>query len=154
MYIGIDLGGTNIAIGLVDDNGKILKKGSRPTIATRPYIDIVKDMAELSGEVAAAAGFTMKDVDGIGIGCPGTIDNENGVVIYANNLNWNNAKIREELQKYYDLPVNIENDANAAAYGEYAINGNNAESFIAITLGTGVGGGIVIDNKIYRGFNG
>lgn len=154
MYIGIDLGGTNIAVGLVDESGKILSKSSTPTQATRPYKAIVKDMAMLSAEVAEAAGYSMKDVKAIGIGSPGTIDNENGVIVYTNNIPWKNTPLRAELQKHYDLPVNIENDANAAAYGEYAVNGGGVDSFVAITLGTGIGGGIVIDKKIYRGFNG
>ncbi len=154
MYIGIDLGGTNIAVGLVDENNKIIAQDSTPTLAEREYTEIVKDMAMLCKKVTESADYTMDDVLGIGIGSPGSIDNENGVVIYTNNLNMKNAPIADEMRKYFDIPVNIENDANAAAYGEYAINGGGVDSFIFITLGTGVGGGIVLDGKLYRGFNG
>lgn len=154
MYIGIDLGGTNIAVGIVNKNGEIIKKSSRPTLAERNYTEIVKDMAELCIELTKEAGFDIDDVKGIGIGSPGTIDSKNGVVVYANNLGWENAPIVEELKKYINVPITIENDANAAAYGEYFANGDGAESFVAITLGTGVGGGIILDKKIYRGFNG
>ncbi len=154
MYIGIDLGGTNIAIGLVDKSGKIISSGSRPTEAKRHYSEIVKDMAELSFELMEKAGLSKSDIEGVGIGSPGTIDSKNGVVIYSNNIEWNNVPLADELKKYIDVPIAVENDANAAAYGEYYINGNNVDSFVAITLGTGVGGGVIINKGIYRGFNG
>lgn len=154
MYIGIDLGGTNIAVGVVNKEGKILKSGSRPTLATRHYTEIVKDMAELCTELLSECGLSVDDLEGIGIGSPGTIDSANGVIVYSNNLHWDNVPLAEELQKYINVPVQIENDANAAALGEYVVNGDGAESFVAITLGTGVGGGIIINKGIYRGFNG
>ena len=154
MYIGVDLGGTNIAIGVVNKKGEILNSGSRPTLSERPYQEIVKDMAELSIELIEGCGYTKADIEGIGIGSPGTIDSTNGVVVYANNLGWDNVPLAEELKKYINVPIAVENDANAAAYGEYYVNGDGADSFVAITLGTGVGGGIIIDKKIYRGFNG
>ncbi len=154
MYIGVDLGGTNIAVGLVSKEGKILNQSSRPTLSNRHYSEIVKDIAELCIEVAQAGAKNISDIKGIGIGAPGSVDSENGIVVYADNLDWHNIPLADELRKYIDVPIKIENDANAAAYGEYLINGDNKDSFIAITLGTGVGGGIIIDKKIYRGFNG
>lgn len=154
MYIGIDLGGTNIAIGIVDDDAKIIVKGSTPTYNERSYQEIVKDMAELSKELIKKAGLEIEDIKGIGVGSPGSIDAKNGVVVYANNLEFNNVPLREELNKYFDVPVAVENDANAAALGEYKATGIESECFVAITLGTGVGSGIVIDGKIFRGFNG
>lgn len=154
MYIGIDLGGTNIAAGVVDENGKILVQDSTPTMNERNYTEIVKDMAMLCKKIIKEAGLSEKDIEAIGIGSPGSIDNEHGVVTYANNLKMDNTPIAEELRKYIDVPVNVENDANAAAYGEYVINGENVDDFVFITLGTGVGGGIVINKKLYRGFNG
>ncbi len=153
-YIGIDLGGTNIAVGLVDEKGKIVEKMSVLTNAERDYKEIVADMAAVSKQVIEKFGITEKDVAGVGIGCPGSIDNENGVCVYANNLHMDHAEIAKEFRKHLDLPVNLENDANAAALGEYKINGNGASSFVFVTLGTGVGGGIVLDGKIFRGFNG
>ncbi len=154
MYVGIDLGGTNIAAGVVDDSGKIIKQLSTPTLASRPAEEIIKDMAIVSKDVVAQAGLDMKDIKAIGIGSPGSVDNANGEIVYTNNLPFYHTKLREELQKYIDLPVNLENDANAAAYGEYVATGQEVESFVAITLGTGVGGGIILNQKIYRGFNG
>ena len=111
-------------------------------------------MAKVCKKVVADAGVDMSEVASIGIGSPGSIDSENGVVLYANNLKFNQAPIAAELKKHIDLPINIENDANAAAYGEYIANGNGADDFVFITLGTGVGGGIIIDKKLYKGFNG
>ena len=154
MYIGIDLGGTNIAVGLVNEKMEILAKDSAPTSPERGYEAIVKDMAALCEKVVEEAGKTMQDVQAIGIGSPGSIESENGVVAYANNLDMHHVPMAAELKKYFNLPVRIENDANAAAYGEYMINGGNVQDFIFITLGTGVGGGIIIDKKIYSGFNG
>ncbi len=153
-YLGVDLGGTNIAVGLVTEDGKIIASDSTPTLAEREYPEIVADMAKVCKKVVADAGVDMSEVASIGIGSPGSIDSENGVVLYANNLKFNQAPIAAELKKHIDLPVNIENDANAAAYGEYIANGNGADDFVFITLGTGVGGGIIIDKKLYKGFNG
>lgn len=154
MYIGIDLGGTNIAAGLVDENGKIIAKASTPTLAEREYPEIVKDMISLSEKLSSENGIDMKAIEAIGIGSPGSIDYKNGRVAYSNNLRFNNTPIEAEIKKYYDIPVVLENDANAAAFGEYIASGADTDSFVAITLGTGVGGGVIIDKKIYRGFNG
>jgi len=154
MYVGIDLGGTNIAAGLVTDDGKIVSKGSTPTLLPRDYTEIVKDMAVLTKKLIADAGLTEADIKGIGIGCPGSIDSKAGAVAFSNNLKMHHAPVAQELKKYFNLPVSILNDADAAAFGEYMANGNNADSFIFITLGTGVGGGIVINKKVYSGSNG
>lgn len=154
MYIGIDLGGTNIAVGLVDEDGRLIFSDGTPTMKERGYEEIVKDMASLCEKVAYEGGCKMSDIKAVGIGSPGTIDNSRGMVVYSNNIKMNNAPVVAELQKYIDLPMNIENDANAAAYGEYIVYGGGVDSFVFVTLGTGVGGGVIIDGKIYRGFNG
>lgn len=154
MYIGIDLGGTNIAAGLVNDEGKIICSASSPTLAPRPYEEIVKDMVTLSETLTSEAGITMNDIKAIGIGSPGSVDYATGTVVYANNLAFNNAPIRAEFNKYYNIPVVLENDANAAAYGEYIATGDNVKVFLAVTLGTGVGGGIILDGNIFTGANG
>lgn len=154
MYIGIDLGGTNIAAGIVNDDGKILVKGSVPTLRERGWTEITRDMAALSEKLAKECGCDINDIKAVGIGTPGTVDNERGMVVYANNLKMDHAPLAEEFRKYIDIPVNLENDANAAAYGEYIATGKNLKSFLFMTLGTGVGGGIIIDGEIYRGFNG
>lgn len=154
MYIGIDLGGTNIAAGVVDENGKILHKDSVKANAERPSSEIIKDMAELSKKVALDAGFQLSDVEWVGIGSPGTCDTDNGVLVYANNLNFYNTPMRDEFCKTFDVPVYIANDADAAAFGEAMVGAaKGTKSSIMITLGTGVGGGVIIDNKIINGFN-
>ncbi len=153
-FAGIDLGGTNIAAGIVDENGKMYEDMSIPTGAQRDYTEIVKDMAGLVETLCKNMKINPNDLKGVGIGCPGSIDNENGVCEYSNNINMKHAKIAEEFRKYIDVPVNIENDANAAAFGEYEINAKGSKSFVFITLGTGVGGGVIINGEIFRGFNG
>ncbi len=152
--IGIDLGGTNIAAGVVDKSGKIIAKDSTPTLAKRPAEEITADMAALCKAVVKKAGAEMSDIASIGIGIPGTVDNASGTVVYTCNVKMENTPLCDMLRKYIDKPIKLENDANAAALGEYAVNGNGAKSLVFITLGTGVGGGIILDGKIYRGFNG
>lgn len=155
LYIGIDLGGTNIAAGIVDENGKILRQGSVPTLAERPIEEIVDDMAKLCLRLVEEEGLSMEQIESVGLGCPGTVDNENGVIAYSNNIKMENTPMRRLLEAYFPgKRINLENDANAAAYGEYIVNSGGAKSFVFITLGTGVGGGIIIDGKLYRGFNG
>lgn len=153
MYIGIDLGGTNIAVGLVNKDCEIVHKGSIPTLKERSYQEIVKDMAEFSIKIVEEAGYSIDDIEAVGIGCPGTVDNATGEVVYSNNIRMDHVPLVEEFKKYIDLPIGIENDANAAAYGEYIALGKKMDSFVMITLGTGVGSGAIINGKIYRGFN-
>lgn len=154
MYIGIDLGGTNIAVGLVNDSGKIVCQKSTPTLAPRSCTEIVADMIKLSEDLVAEAGLTMADIQAVGIGCPGSVDYSSGSIIRADNLGFSNVPIREEFNKYYNVPVILENDANAAAYGEYIATGDNAEVFLAVTLGTGIGGGVILGGKLFTGSNG
>lgn len=154
-YLGIDLGGTNIAAGVVDEKGNIVQKGSTPTLAGRPGEEIVDDMASLCLKLVKECGFTMDDIAGVGVGCPGVVDNKEGVIKHLSNMGMTNAPLRQMLkERLGDKKISIENDANAAALAEYKLYGENASSFIFITLGTGIGGGIIIDGKIYSGFNG
>ncbi len=152
MRVGIDLGGTNIAAGLVDDQYRIIHKGSVPTGATRPYQDVIRDMGMLVNRICEEAGIDIHDLEQVGIGCPGTTLKEEGIVLYANNLYWDNVPLFEELGKYVPCPLRIDNDANAAALGEtLAGAAKGAKEAIMVTLGTGVGGGIIIDGKVYDG---
>ena len=156
MYkIGIDLGGTNIAAGIVDENYKIIVKGSVPTKADREAEEIIKDMGGLCNDLIKQAGISVDDIEYAGIASPGTANRATGVVEYANNLPFYKFPIAEILKKYVGVKtVHIENDANAAAKGE-AIAGaaKGCNDAIMITLGTGLGGGIIIDKKVYSGFN-
>lgn len=153
-YIGIDLGGTNIAVGLVNEKCEILYKESIPTRAQRPASELAADMANLSKKVAEKAGVGLNEVAWIGIGSPGSIDRENGVILYANNINFLKTPLAAMIRETWDIPVYIDNDANAAALGEaYAGAAKGCKDALMVTLGTGVGGGIIIDKKIYSGFN-
>ena len=154
MYtIGIDLGGTNIAVGICDKDLNIIKKGSVPTYASRGPEPIVKDMATLCEKLVKEAGLTLADIEYVGIAAPGSINPANGVVEYSNNIQMLNFPMCDTFKKY--LPVKkiyIANDANAAALGE-ALAGAAKGSDVAvmITLGTGVGGGVIIGGKIFAG---
>lgn len=156
MYrIGIDLGGTNIAAGLVNEKFEIIAKESTPTLVGRPNLEIVRDIAALANKLCADAGIALSDVVALGIASPGIVDDATGCVVYANNLDFRNYPILPELHKLLDIAeMHIENDANAAAWGE-AIAGaaKGSKSSVMITLGTGVGGGIVDGGKVYKGFN-
>lgn len=154
-YIGIDLGGTNIAVGIVDESFKIVKKGSTPTLVNRDPELIIADMGKLCLELLAETGIGLEEVVCAGIAAPGSVNPETGVIEYANNLPFLRFPIADTLRKY--LPVRkvyLENDANAAALGE-AVGGaaKGKRLSVMITLGTGVGGGVIIDGKIYSGFN-
>lgn len=148
LYLGVDLGGTNIKAALVDAEGNILNESSVPTNLPRQAETVCDDIAALC--TALADGVR---VHGIGVGCPGTVDG--GVVRYSNNLNWHNFAMADYLQGKTGLPVRLANDANAAALGE-ALAGcaKGAESAVIVTLGTGVGGGVVLNGKLLTGYTG
>ena len=158
MYrIGIDLGGTNIAVGIVNDEHKIVVKKSTPTLAKRPAEEIVADMARVCLEACRELGVDIKDIANIGIASPGIANPVNGCVEYANNLPFRRFPIVQLLSENLGVDkslIKIANDANAAAWGE-AVAGaaRGTANSIMVTLGTGVGGGIIIDNKILVGFN-
>ncbi len=156
MYrIGVDLGGTNIAAGIVNDEGTILYRASIPTGAHRPAEEIVADMANLCHSLVKEANLTASDIASVGIASPGVANHDDGIVEYANNLPFRNFRIAEVFKKTFPVErVTVENDANAAAWGEAKVGAaKGSRSSIMITLGTGVGGGIIIDDKVYSGFN-
>lgn len=151
-FAGIDLGGTFIKGGIVDENGNILIKDQVPTGRERPYQDIAADMAALILDLAKRANIAVSDLKAAGIGSPGTVDSKRGVIIYTNNLNWKKVPLADEVRKHLGVPVFVTNDANAAAVGEsFAGAAKKYPSSIFVTLGTGVGGGIVIDGVLFEG---
>lgn len=153
-YVGIDLGGTNIVAGVVDENYQILDKATMKTNCPRPADAIAADMAECALQAIQNAGLTPEQVEWIGIGTPGIANSETGIIEYANNLGFENVPMVKWISEKTGRPTFIENDANAAAYGEYVAGAaKGAVNAVCITLGTGVGGGIVIDGKIYSGSN-
>lgn len=155
MYrIGIDLGGTNIVAGVVDDAYNILAKADCKTAVPRPEIEICKSMAQIAKKAVLKANLTFNDIESCGIGLPGAVNPKTGIVEYSVNLNFHNWNVVKSMEHLLKMPVRIENDANAAAYGEYLAGAaQGAKNSVCITLGTGVGGGIIIDGKIYNGSN-
>lgn len=155
MYsVGIDLGGTNIAVGVVDGNNNIIGRGKEKTLSDRSPEEIFESMAKAVNAALSDAGISIGDVRSIGIGTPGSVDKEKGEIVYANNLNFHHIMARDILKKYFDVDIYIDNDANCAALGEAVAGaGNGVKNFVAVTLGTGVGSGIIVDGKIVTGCN-
>ncbi len=148
-FAGIDLGGTFIKCGIIGEDGALVIKDKIPTASERPYAEIAADMARLALSLADKAGVTLTAA---GVGSPGTVDSANGVIVYSNNIKWENVPLGNALAAALKLPVYITNDANAAALGEsYAGAGKSYKNLVFLTLGTGVGGGIVLGGKLYEG---
>ncbi len=156
MYrVGVDLGGTNIAVGVVDDNFNIIGRGKMKTNAPRDAKLIFDDIATAVKMAVEDANLRLFDIESIGIGTPGSVNKELGMIDYANNLAFDHVPAKALLSASLGIDkIYIDNDANCAALGEaLAGAGKNKNSFVAITLGTGVGSGIVIDGKLVNGCN-
>ena len=152
--IGIDIGGMSIKGAAVDSNGRVYEKFSMPFIKGEPGEETIRKLAEIVKEYIAANGLENK-IAGIGLGSPGTLDIKNGVVNYANNLGWENLHVADIFHEILPYPVRLTNDANAASLGEAKYGaGKSYENIIMLTLGTGVGGGIIINGKLYEGNEG
>ena len=152
-YIGIDLGGTFIKGGIVNEHGDILVSDKTPTEVEKGAQGVAANIANLAKALLEKANLELSAVEGLGIGSPGMIDSNGGNVVYANNLGWENFRICEELSHLLGgIKVKIGNDANVAALGEVKFGAaRNYNSAVMITLGTGVGGGIIIDGKLVEG---
>ena len=155
MYLGIDVGGTNIAVGVVNENKEIVAKTSNKSPVPCTMDEFCDTMALTARQAMEKAGITLDDIPWVGIGCPGTVNRGTGIIEFTNNLhfsNWSLVKMMEE--RMGGKKVIIENDANAAAYGEFKAGAlKGAQNAVAITLGTGIGSGIIIDGNIYAGNN-
>ena len=156
MYrIGIDLGGTNIAAGVVDEGQHIVAEVSLPTGAERPAEAVVADICRAAEKAMEKAGITAAHCASVGIGSPGTCDSANGVVVRAYNLGWFNVPVCSMVTARLGLPCHLSNDANCAALAETVAGGAvGCRNMILITLGTGVGGGIVADGRLLEGVGG
>lgn len=153
MYrVGIDLGGTNIAVGVVNERYELVAQTSCPTGAYRPYEEMVADMCAAVEQALEKAGITINECESIGLGSPGTCDSAAGVVVRAYNLGWFNVPVCQMLTQHFGIPARLSNDANCAALAETVAGGAvGCKNMVLITLGTGVGGGIIIDGSIYAG---
>ncbi|WP_250291979.1 ROK family glucokinase [Frankia sp. CiP1_Cm_nod1] len=149
LVIGVDVGGTKVAAGVVDGSGTVLSSLRRPTPSQQPAA-----VADLIGEVVdeLRAAVAPRPVQAVGIGAAGLIDRDRSRVLFAPNLAWRDEPLRDEVSARTGLPVVVENDANAMAWGEYRFGAGRGEpDLVCVTVGTGVGGGIVLDGRLYRG---
>lgn len=154
-YIGVDVGGTNIATGLISRDGKMITKTSVKTLGDRAPEEITKDIYQTIETVMQETGTPLSEIGGIGMGIPGCFNNDTGVVIETNNMNLSGFNLFEELKRYINKPMMMANDANCAALGEAAYGAAKGyDDVIMITIGTGIGGGFVCNGKVYNGFNG
>jgi glucokinase len=146
LAIGVDVGGTKVAAGVVDEQGTVLARTRRPTPSTSPA-DVERTISEVVAELRVD-----HQVVAVGIGAAGFIDSERATVLFAPNLAWRDEPLRDEVAKLVGLPVVVENDANAAAWAEYRFGaGQGQDQLVVVTVGTGIGGGIVLDGRLYRG---
>lgn len=151
-YLGIDVGGMSIKGALVDKEGVIHYRANIKTEAEKTSEEILQDIKDLCLSLVSEGGIKINALRGIGIGIPGSIDAEEGVIVYSNNINFENVKIVEYLKKTFDCPIKIGNDANVAALGEMKYgSGKGSKNLILVTLGTGVGTGIIVESKILLG---
>lgn len=152
--LGIDIGGTNIAAGVVDENYNIVARSKVKTNSGRGHEAVLQDIVIAGKNAVKDMDLSMSDMDWVGLGCPGTCNLDTGIVEYSNNLKWNNVPLRDYVGTALGIPSYIENDANAAALGEfYAGSAKGSKSAIIITIGTGLGAGIIIDGKLFSGSN-
>ncbi len=153
--IGIDLGGTHIAVGIVDDENRIIAAKSIPTMAQNGVAALLDDIADCVKDTVASSGLAIADCAGVGIGVPGICDTKCGVVRYAHNIGWDGVPVSEELKQRLGLPVFFANDADCAALGEVIAGAaKGCDGALMITLGTGVGGGFVVGGHIWSGHHG
>ncbi|MBC5690580.1 ROK family protein [Mediterraneibacter sp. NSJ-55] len=151
-YLGLDVGGTNFAAGIIDENYRVIEKISVPAGAGRSIEEITEDMANVSLEVVKKAGVDISDFTSWGIGMPSFVNPRTNLLVHANCFGWKNVPIYSYLERHIPLPIYIENDANCAALGETLAGGAKGyENVLMLTLGTGLGGGIILNKKIYAG---
>ncbi|MBO4897665.1 MAG: ROK family protein [Clostridia bacterium] len=153
-YVGIDFGGTNIKAGAINENGRIICKGMIKTEKSKTYRETVNDIVELIKGLFKTSGLDLSEIASIGMGVPGTCDSKRGLILLAENIGYEYVPMADEIKKYFDVPVYITNDANCAAYGEYSKMDDKADDVVFVTLGTGIGGGIILNGKIFEGKNG
>lgn len=153
MKVGIDMGGMSVKLGLVNEKNEITGKLVIPTRLDVPAREMVLDMAEAVKTLLAENGLTLSQIQGIGIGSPGTVDQEEGTILYSNNFDWEDVPILSIMREALGpVKLDIANDADAAALGEVCAGAaEGAKNAVLLTLGTGVGGGVIINRKIFRG---
>ncbi|MCB9850461.1 MAG: ROK family protein, partial [Phycisphaerales bacterium] len=153
LAVGVDLGGTNIVGALVTGDGKIARQTRRKTHASRGSGPVIEDMAEIVEELVSSEAMSRDDVIGLGVGAPGPLSHRDGIIFKSANLpGWTNVRLRRGLLERTGLPAILDNDANIAAFGEFWVGaGKGVREMVALTLGTGIGAGVIIDGEVLRG---
>lgn len=155
IYVGVDLGGTAIKVGICDAEGNLKQTFEGPTRAEEGAEAGMERIAEYVRTLVSQSPYEWEQVAGVGAGIAGFLDIPNGFIKFSNNLNWRNVPARQILQEKLGVPVAINNDANVAALGEaWGGAGRGIPNVVCYTLGTGVGGGVIINGKVYEGFGG
>lgn len=150
LNIGIDVGGTNLRAGIVDESGRLLSQEQIPVGNFESPEAFVRKLAALIERALDAAHAAVSDIGSIGIGIPGAV--KNGEILYTCNLPLTGVPLAAMLRRYFDLPIYLENDANCAAVGEWLYgSGRETQNFIMVTLGTGIGGGFILNGRLYSG---
>ena len=153
LYVGLDVGGTTMKAAVVDDTGKASRSVTLPTEASKGQEHGLNQMCETIRGAVTAAGKSMKDIAAIGVATPGTMDIPAGIILDPPNLRpWQNVPVRDHVRRVFGVPTAFQNDANAAAFGEYWVGaGRDVKSMVMFTLGTGIGGGVILDDKVLEG---
>ena len=153
MYIGIDIGGTNLVAGVTNGKGQIIDKVTRPVNKDWDVDELCRQIGQLALQATEVGGFKPEEVHAVGVGLPGLVDNKTGTVIQTPNMPFDHTPFRKLFKKKWDVPVFLGNDANCAAIGEYwAGAAKGCDPAVVITLGTGIGGGMVVNGKLFTGF--
>ena len=154
-YVGVDIGGTNLKAGLADENGQLLAVQKMKVASITDQQSLAWTIVAMTQELAKSAGVPLYEIASVGVGVPGTVEIRSGSIGYTCNLPLRNVPLRKLFHHYLSIPLYIENDANCAALAEYYVGaGRDSKRFVTITLGTGVGAGIIHNGKIYHGANG
>lgn len=150
--VGIDLGGTNMQIGVVDADGAIIGRSRKKTQALDGRAKVIERLVEGVNNACTEAGLTLKQLGGLGIGAPGAVDPTRGVVLEAVNLRWTDVALANILQEKLGIPVVVDNDVNVAVYGEWKMGaGQGVSELLGVWIGTGIGGGLILNNRLYQG---
>jgi len=155
LFVGVDLGGTKILAGVFGPQLRLLQTAKLSTKSSRGFGSVVDRIARCVRDAVDEADMSLKQVQAIGIGAPGAVDSETGEVIFAPNLQWKDAPLRKELEKQLEIPVFVENDCTACTLGVHEVElKGRTRNLLGVFLGTGIGGGLILDGRVHRGFNG
>ncbi|HAB19006.1 MAG TPA: ROK family protein [Verrucomicrobiota bacterium] len=155
LFVGVDLGGTKILAGVFTPQLKLLQTAKLSTKSSRGFDPVVERVARCVRDAVDEADMSVKQVRAVGVGAPGAVDPESGEVIFAPNLQWKDAPLKKELEQLLEIPVFVENDCNACTLGVHEVElKGKPRNMLGLFLGTGIGGGLILEGKLYRGFSG